>query len=145
MIYLSTCNYRAPFTSRLIVFGSATQICPSCSVRTQLRHFSLTIRIPSILSHVTQPKVPNNRTNPSEVKEKEHHSKLTGAISNSIVSIGDIFKEIRDGSKSVRFPEKLLKVLEQKLQNIAMGKDPASVDSWLSLRDYMLTLGWQVL
>jgi hypothetical protein len=84
-----------------------------------------------ILSYVTQPKVSNNRANVSEVKEKEYHSKLSGAISNSIVSIGDIFKEIRDGSKSVKFPDKLLKVLEQKLQNIAMGKDAASVDSYL--------------
>ncbi|PBK79212.1 hypothetical protein ARMGADRAFT_175608 [Armillaria gallica] len=35
------------------------------------------------------------------------------ALSN--FSIGDIFKDIRDGPKSVKFPEKLLKVLEQKL------------------------------
>jgi hypothetical protein len=34
-----------------------------------------------------------------------------------------MFKDIRDGPKSVKFPEKLLKVLEQKLQDIAMGKD----------------------
>ncbi|KAJ7812022.1 hypothetical protein B0H14DRAFT_3090547 [Mycena olivaceomarginata] len=36
--------------------------------------------------------------------------------------------DVRDGPKSVKFPEKLLKVLEQKLQNIAMGKDPAYSD-----------------
>ena len=36
-----------------------------------------------------------------------------------------MFKDIRDGPKSVKFPEKLLKVLEQKLQDIAMGKDPS--------------------
>jgi hypothetical protein len=81
----------------------------------------------SILSYVIQPKVSNHHANASEVKEKEHHSKFSGAISNSIVSIGDIFKDLRDGSKSVKFPEKLLKVLEQRLQNIAMGKDAASV------------------
>ncbi|OAX37692.1 hypothetical protein K503DRAFT_801051 [Rhizopogon vinicolor AM-OR11-026] len=89
--------------------------------------FEYVLRV-AILSYVTQPKVSNNRPNPSEVKEKEHHSKISGAISSSIVSIGDIFKEIRDGSKSVKFPEKLLKVLEQKLQNIAMGKDAAYSD-----------------
>ena len=66
-------------------------------------------------------------SNGAETKEKEHHSKISGAISQSIISIGDIFKEIRDGSKSVKFPEKLLKVLEQKLQNIAMGKEAACV------------------
>lgn len=34
---------------------------------------------------------------------------------------------MRDGQKSVRFPKDLMKVLETKLQNIAMGKDPAYV------------------
>jgi hypothetical protein len=38
-----------------------------------------------------------------------------------------MFKDTRDGSKSVKFPEKLLKVLEQKLQDIAMKKDPVFV------------------
>jgi hypothetical protein len=36
-----------------------------------------------------------------------------------------MFKDIGGSSKNVKFPEKLLKVLEQKLQDIAMGKDPA--------------------
>lgn len=62
------------------------------------------------------------------MREKGYSSRLSGAVSNSIVSFGDLFKDInRDGPKSVKFPEKLLKVLEQKLQNIAMGKDPAYV------------------
>lgn len=64
-------------------------------------------------------------TSNGESKEKEYASRLSGAISNSIFSIGDLFKDVRDGPKSVKFPEKLLKVLEQKLQNIAMGKDAA--------------------
>jgi hypothetical protein len=59
-----------------------------------------------------------------EAREREHSSRLS-ALSN--FSIGDMFKDIRDGPKSVKFPEKLLKVLEQKLQDIAMGKDPACV------------------
>jgi hypothetical protein len=42
-----------------------------------------------------------------------------------------MFDSIRDGSKSVKFPEKLLKVLEQKLQTIAMGKEPGYVSSLL--------------
>jgi hypothetical protein len=49
---------------------------------------------------------------------REHSSRLS-ALSN--FSLGDMF---RDGSKSTKFPEKLLKVLEQKLQDIAMRKDP---------------------
>ncbi|KAG1720650.1 hypothetical protein EDB19DRAFT_1776057 [Suillus lakei] len=89
--------------------------------------FEYVLRV-AILSYVIQPKVSNHHANASEVKEKEHHSKFSGAISNSIVSIGDIFKDLRDGSKSVKFPEKLLKVLEQKLQNIAMGKDATYSD-----------------
>lgn len=55
------------------------------------------------------------------IREREHSSRLS-ALSN--FSLGDMFDSIRDGSKSVKFPEKLLKVLEQKLQAIAMGKDP---------------------
>ncbi|KAF8841859.1 hypothetical protein BDN67DRAFT_966570 [Paxillus ammoniavirescens] len=86
--------------------------------------FDYVLRV-AILSYVTSPKVIGTPSNGTETKEKEHHSKISGAISNSIISIGDVFKEIRDGSKSVKFPEKLLKVLEQKLQNIAMGKEAA--------------------
>ena len=44
--------------------------------------------------------------------------------SSSILSIGELF---RDGQKGVRFPKDLIKVLEQKLQDIAMGKDAAYV------------------
>lgn len=44
------------------------------------------------------------------------------------MSLGDLFKDVRDGSKSVKFPEKLVKVLEQKLQMIAMGQDPGYQD-----------------
>ncbi|KAF9021669.1 hypothetical protein BDZ89DRAFT_1071208 [Hymenopellis radicata] len=41
-----------------------------------------------------------------------------------------MFKDmnLRDGPKSVKFPEKLLKVLEQKLKDIAMGKDAGYTD-----------------
>jgi hypothetical protein len=56
---------------------------------------------------------------------RENSSRLS-ALSN--FSLGDMFRDVRDGSKSTKFPEKLLKVLEQKLQDIAMGKDAACVD-----------------
>jgi hypothetical protein len=66
-----------------------------------------------------------------EIAQKEHYSgRLSGALSSSIFSIGDLF---RDGQKSVKFPEKLLKTLEQKLQSIYMGKDPACAELHLSL------------
>ncbi|KAI5990422.1 hypothetical protein EDD15DRAFT_2280125 [Pisolithus albus] len=89
--------------------------------------FDYVLRV-AILSHVTSSKVTDAHAKVAETKEKDHHYKLSGAISYSIVSIGDIFKEIGGGSKSVKFPEKLLKVLEQKLQSIVMGRDQAYSD-----------------
>ncbi len=66
-------------------------------------------------------------------ENKEHRDHLR-AIQNSIFSIGDLFKDVgREGPKSVKFPEKMLKVLEMKMQNIAMGKDAAYVISLLSM------------
>lgn len=55
-------------------------------------------------------------------RDSIHYSRISDAISN--FSIGDLFKDVRDGPKTVKYPEKLLKVLEQKLQDVAMGKDP---------------------
>jgi hypothetical protein len=55
-------------------------------------------------------------------RDREQSSRLS-ALSN--FSIGDVFRDVAGGggSKSTKFPEKLLKVVEQKLQDIAMGKD----------------------
>lgn len=74
-----------------------------------------------------QPKaVDANTSSDTETKERDHTSRISDAISNSIFSIGDMFRDVtRDSTKSVKFPEKLLKVLEAKLANIAMGKDAA--------------------
>ncbi|KAJ6581995.1 hypothetical protein B0H19DRAFT_1117211 [Mycena capillaripes] len=80
--------------------------------------FNYVLRV-SFLSHLMAPK-------PSEtvaVAAAGTPSRLS-ALSN--FSIGDLFKG--DGPKSVKFPERLIKVLEQKLQNIAMGKDAAYTD-----------------
>ncbi|KII90117.1 hypothetical protein PLICRDRAFT_40318 [Plicaturopsis crispa FD-325 SS-3] len=87
--------------------------------------FDYALRV-ALLSYLVQPK-PADTPGASEVREKDHLSRLS-AVSNSILSIGDLFKDTRDGPKSVKFPEKLLKVLEQKLQDIAMGKDAAYSD-----------------
>ncbi|KAI5119561.1 hypothetical protein M0805_005625 [Coniferiporia weirii] len=92
--------------------------------------FSYTLRI-AFLSYLMQPKpVDTNATpDPETTREKDHASRISDAISNSILSIGDLFKDAtRDGHKSVKFPEKLLKVLDAKLANIAMGKDAAYSD-----------------
>lgn len=76
-----------------------------------------------------QPKaVDSNAGSEPEVREqqRDHASRISDAISSSIFSIGDVFRDVtRDGTKSVKFPEKLLKVLEAKLASIAMGKDAA--------------------
>ena len=68
-----------------------------------------------------QPKLTELPQN-SNGENKEYHDHLR-AIQNSIFSIGgDLFKDIRwEGSKSIKFLEKMLKVLEMKMQNIAMG------------------------
>ena len=62
-----------------------------------------------------------------EPEVRDHTSRISEAITHSFYSIGDLFKDVSVGgsSKSVKFPEKLLKVLEQKLANIAMGRDAA--------------------
>ena len=83
-------------------------------------HFRLILRY---LAHLLTPRQAEiGSPNPSngEVQREKKHS-----ISSSIISIGDLFKDFRDGSKSVKFPEKRIKVLEQRLEDIAMGKDPA--------------------
>lgn len=63
----------------------------------------------------------------TDTRDKDHPSRLSGALSSSIFSVGDLFRDTRDGSKTVRFGKDLVKVLEQKLQDIAMGKDAAYV------------------
>ncbi|KIP06404.1 hypothetical protein PHLGIDRAFT_30503 [Phlebiopsis gigantea 11061_1 CR5-6] len=83
-----------------------------------------------LLSYQMQPKAVDTpaQAQAEATRERDYASRVSGAISGSIVSIGDLFKDYRDGTKAVRFPKDLLKVLEQKLQDIAMGKDPAYSD-----------------
>ncbi|KAH9062605.1 hypothetical protein EDB83DRAFT_2384982 [Lactarius deliciosus] len=104
--------------------------------------FNFVLRV-AYLSYLVLPKPTNlassgNGDTPREKekekeKEREHSSRISGAISHSITSMGDVFRDVtaRDGSKNVKFPEKLVKVLEQRLENIAMGKDPAYSDQLL--------------
>src|SRR5258708_266280 len=78
-----------------------------------------------VLSYLMLPKVVEaTKTAVNDAREREHSSRLS-ALSN--FSLSDMLDGFRDGPKSVKFPEKLLKVLEQKLQDIAMGKDSACV------------------
>ncbi|KAJ3894478.1 hypothetical protein GG344DRAFT_74035 [Lentinula edodes] len=89
--------------------------------------FNYVLRV-ALLSYLMIPKPTTTaEMKSSDSKDREHSSRLA-ALSN--FSIGDMIKDLRDGpnSKSVKFPDKLIKVLEQKLQDIAMGKDPAYSD-----------------
>ncbi|KXN90433.1 hypothetical protein AN958_04302 [Leucoagaricus sp. SymC.cos] len=61
-------------------------------------------------------------------KRLSKHRVTDEELFDYVLRVADMFDSIRDGSKSVKFPEKLLKVLEQKLQAIAMGKDPGYSD-----------------
>ncbi|OCH90864.1 hypothetical protein OBBRIDRAFT_887390 [Obba rivulosa] len=91
----------------------------------ELMNFVLRV---ALLSYLMQPKTVEVQADADTRSEKDYSSRISGALSSSIFSIGDLFKDIRDGPKGVRFPKDLMKVLEQKLQDIAMGKDPAYAD-----------------
>jgi hypothetical protein len=74
------------------------------------------------------PKPANKIKEEPEQREREHTStRISEAISHSFYSIGDLFKDVSVGGsgKSVKFPKELVKVLEQKLASIAMGRDAA--------------------
>ncbi|KAF9074643.1 hypothetical protein BDP27DRAFT_1416051 [Rhodocollybia butyracea] len=89
--------------------------------------FNYVLRV-ALISYLMIPKPATTvEMKSSESKDREHSSRLA-ALSN--FSIGDMIKDLRDGpnSKSVKFPDKLIKVLEQKLQDIAMGKDSVYSD-----------------
>ena len=73
-----------------------------------------------------QPKAVVEPAQPEQERDRDYSSRIHSAISSSMFSIGDLF---RDGPKTVKFPERLIKVLEQRLENIAMGRDPTCVQS----------------
>ena len=96
------------------------------------------VRVPSnsVLAHLLQPKVVDPKPPGIDVRDREQSSRLS-ALSN--FSIGDVFAG--GGSKSTKFPERLLKVLEQKLQDVAMGKDAMSVIFSLSRHFSLFVIG----
>ncbi|KAG8852602.1 hypothetical protein FRB96_008601 [Tulasnella sp. 330] len=92
----------------------------------------------SYLSYLVTAKAQETTAANDDTKEKDrdrdlpHHSRISGAISNSFNSLGDLFKDpTREGQKSVKFPDKLFKVLDLRMQNIAMGKDAQFNDQYL--------------
>lgn len=79
-----------------------------------------------LLSYKIQPKAVETLGQP---EAEGRDLKAYGArVSDAIYSIGDLFRD--SGAKGVRFPKDLLKALEQKLQDIAMGRDPRYVPSY---------------
>ncbi|TFK24862.1 cytoplasm protein [Coprinopsis marcescibilis] len=88
--------------------------------------FDYALRV-AVLSYLLVPKVLNNpNKNPKPDESRERGLSQLSALST--FSLGELF---RDGSKGVKFPEKMIKVLEQKLQDIAMGRDPAYSDQFV--------------
>lgn len=82
------------------------------------------------LAYLMTPKVVHSVTDttsgdPKDTSGGHHH----GRLSNALVSFTDMFRDmsLRDGSRGVKFPDKLFKQLDIKMQNIAMGKDPQCV------------------
>ncbi|KAJ8506956.1 hypothetical protein ONZ45_g10625 [Pleurotus djamor] len=89
--------------------------------------FNYVLRV-ALLSHIIQPKPAESPTVATRERDRDslHYSRISDALSN--FSLSDMFKDIRDGSKNLKYPEKLIKVLEQRLQDVAMGKAPAYSD-----------------
>jgi hypothetical protein len=82
----------------------------------------------SYLSFLLTPRAPQaplaSSVNGDARDSRAYESRLSG-ITNSFAAFGDLIKDMggRDGPRPVKFPEKLLKVLDQRMQDIAMGKD----------------------
>jgi hypothetical protein len=67
-------------------------------------------------------------------RDRDYTSRARAALSSSmdsVISLGDVFSASR--GSSTKFPEKMVKVLEQRLQMIAMGKDAQYVLSSFTL------------
>ncbi|KZV65898.1 hypothetical protein PENSPDRAFT_655387 [Peniophora sp. CONT] len=94
--------------------------------------FNYVLRV-ALLAYLIQPRAIPATSHESDqpAREQGHSSRISGALSSSIVSIGDLFSSTRDGPKSVKFPKELIKVLEQRLENIAMGRDSTYSDQLL--------------
>lgn len=114
--------------SRKILSIPPASDCPDGNHYKPARYLSyLVLPKPTNLASSTTTNTSNGDTLKEKDREQHSSSRISGAISHSITSIGDVFRDVtaREGSKNVKFPEKLIKVLEQRLENIAMGKDPA--------------------
>jgi hypothetical protein len=92
---------------------------------------------PSYLTYLLTPKPSESPTTISIIsrdsrdrESKDVSTKIsayTSALSDSFTDLLSDFAR-RDGSKAVKFPERLIKVLEGKLQDIFMARDPKCGD-----------------
>ncbi|KAG8835271.1 hypothetical protein FRC17_004578 [Serendipita sp. 399] len=83
---------------------------------------------PSYLSFLLTPRAPQAPSAASlqnDARDPRDYQSRLSSITNSFAAFGDLIRDMggRDGPKQVKFPEKFLKVLDQRMQDIAMGKD----------------------
>lgn len=89
--------------------------------------FNYCLRV-AYLSFLLAPRAPQapaaSALNGDARDSRDYQSRLS-SITNSFAAFGELIKDMsgREGSKQVKFPEKLLKVLDQRMQDIAMGRD----------------------
>ncbi|TIB08810.1 hypothetical protein E3P89_02919 [Wallemia ichthyophaga] len=88
------------------------------------------------LSHLTSPKPSQpSQTAAFTSPHKQTSSKHLASISS--ISISDVLKDsLTRDSKGVKFPEKFVKALEKKCEQVAMGRDPIYND-----RDFRAIIG----
>lgn len=95
--------------------------------------FDYVLRV-AYLGYLIQPKALPPRHDPqaeAREREREREQSRMSSLSSSIYSIGDLFRDLGEGPKSAKFPRDLIKVLENRLQLIAMGKDPVFSDQYV--------------
>lgn len=84
------------------------------------------------LSHLTSPKPSQpSQTAAFTSPHKQTSSKHLASISS--ISISDVLKDsLTRDSKGVKFPEKFVKALEKKCEQVAMGRDPMWVANFIT-------------
>ena len=95
--------------------------------------YNFALRV-SYLSYLTRPKIATSFTPGHKSTPSKH---LATSITN--ISISDVLKDsLGRDAKGVKFPEKFVKALEKKCEQVAMGRDP----QWVVLEhfDHTLTL-----
>ncbi|TIB94728.1 hypothetical protein E3Q19_00111 [Wallemia mellicola] len=93
--------------------------------------YNFALRV-SYLSYLTRPKIATSFTPGHKSTPSKH---LATSITN--ISISDVLKDsLGRDAKGVKFPEKFVKALEKKCEQVAMGRDPQYTD-----RDFRAIVG----